>query len=214
MQPGYPPPPGYGYPPPGYPPPGYGYPPGYAPPPTKSTTPRTLGTLSIVFGALIAFLSLIGLVAGKQFGSMMRVQPSQRDAFNAYLHEVHGASMAISTLMLVMSLILVAVGIGQRGYRRWAVQASVAWGIAALVVLVINAVVQFTVMIPALDRFIAAITHGGRIVVPMGGIMKVSAIMGLVFYAPFPIILISAFRKAANVTAMDQPPLPVAETRS
>ena len=39
---------------------------------------------------------------------------------------------------------------------------------------------------------------------PMGGIMKVSAVIGLLFYAPYPIILIVCFRKPNIVAAMDQ----------
>jgi hypothetical protein len=197
MQPGYP---GYGT------PPGYGY--GYGMPqaPMKSTTPKTLGTLSMVFGGIVAAMNLIGLAAGKQLGSMMQVRPGQEEAFQRYLSEVHGASMALGVVMFLMSAVLFVIGTGQRSYKRWAVKASIVWGILALVVLFADLIVQFTVMMPALDRFIEAISHGNGVAAPVSGIMKISAILGLAFYAPFPIILIAAFRKPVNVQAMDQPP--------
>jgi hypothetical protein len=190
---------------PGYP--GYGY--GYGMPmvPQKSATPRTLGTLSMTFGGIIAALNLIGVLAGKQFNAMMKVEASQQEAFDQYLREVHNASLALGVVMLVMSIALFVIGTGQRGYKRWAVTASVAWGIAALVFLVINLFVQLTVILPALDRFIEAISHG-NMPGQMNGIMKVSALLGLAFYAPYPIILIVAFRRPHNIQAMDQPPEP------
>jgi hypothetical protein len=85
------------------------------------------------------------------------------------------------------------------------VKASVIWGITALAFLVVNLFVQLTVIMPALERFIDAISHG-NMTNPMGGIMKISAVVGLAFYAPYPIILIVAFRRPHNVQAMDQPP--------
>ena len=67
---------------------------------------------------------------------------------------------------------------------------------------------QWTVILPALDRFIERISHGGQMNVPMGKIMKVSTIIGVLFYAPFPIVLLAAFRKPNVRAAMDQPPPP------
>ncbi|MBK9031087.1 MAG: hypothetical protein IPL61_07090 [Myxococcales bacterium] len=207
MHPGYPPPPpGYGY-PPGYgPAPGYGYPAG----PTKSNTPRTLGTLSMVFGGIVAAISLFGLLAGKQFGQMVNTNQVGRAAFDRYMADIHSASMAMSAAMLVMSVALIYIGTGQRSYQRWAVRASVWWGVAALVYLGVQMIVQFTVILPAMDRLLDAISNS-RIRGSMGAIMKVSVFSGILFYAPFPIVLISSFRKQVNVDAMDQPPLPTAE---
>jgi hypothetical protein len=182
---------------------GYG---GYPPPPPRSTTPRTLGTLSMVFGGIVSFLSLINLALGKQVGSFTQVNESQREAFDHYLAEVHGASMGLAAMMLVMSIALFVIGTGQRGYKKWAVSASVIWGVLALVCLGIQLFVQLTVMMPALDRFVEMISHG-NMPVPIGTIMKVAMVFGLVFYAPYPIIMIVSFRKPDVLASMGGTPV-------
>jgi uncharacterized membrane protein (DUF485 family) len=170
----------------------------------RSNTPKTLGVLSIVFGSIIAAMSAIGLAAGKQFGSMVQAHGNEA-AFDRFIAETHAVSVLQSTAMLVMSLLLIYIGTGQRKYMRWASGASVKWGIAALVYLVVNAIVQFTVVMPALDRFMTEISHA-NIDVPVGAIMKVSQFIGLAMYAAYPIVMISAFRKPHNIASMDQPP--------
>jgi hypothetical protein len=184
---------------------------GYPPPmPRKSGTPRTLGMLSIIFGSIIGAMSLFNLVAGKQLGLMMQPTSSQKELFERFTDEVHTVSMVQGAVMLVMSIVLIYIGTGQRKYMRWAAGASVKWGIVALLYLVANAVIQFTVVIPATNRLMESISHGGLASVPMGGIMKFAAFLGIAMYAAFPIILISAFRKPHNIAAMDQPSLPTA----
>ena len=44
----------------------------------------------------------------------------------------------------------------------------------------------------------------------MSTMMKVGIFSGIAFYLPYPIVMLVAFRKQANVDAMDQPPLPTA----
>jgi hypothetical protein len=176
----------------------------------KPAAPRTLGTLSIIFGSIVGAMSLFSLVAGKQLGSMMQTTGSQKAAFEQYMSEIQTVSMVQSGVMLVMSLALVWLGLGQRRYQRWAAAASVKWGVLALGYLVMMLIVQFVVVVPALDRFMAAISHGMGAQLPMGGIMKISLFLGLAFYAPFPIILILQFRKPKNLEAMNEPQLPTA----
>ncbi len=215
MQPGAPPPPpGYGYPPgyaPGPAPGGYGYPPGYGYPqaPIKSSTPRTLGTLSMVFGGIVVALSLFGLLAGNSFSGMIDHSHISKDAWNRYMSDVKGASMAMSGLMLAMSAALFYIGTGQRSYQRWAVRASVWWGIAAIAYLVLQLIVNLTVVLPAMDRLLEAVSSS-RMRGTMSATMKIGVFSGLAFYLPYPIVMIVAFRKQANVDAMDQPPLPTA----
>ncbi|HUJ59857.1 MAG TPA: hypothetical protein VLX92_15240 [Kofleriaceae bacterium] len=188
--------------------PGHGYP-GYGYPPPRSPAPRTLGTLSIIFGSVVSLLSLVGLVVGRQLAGFT-VRASQQEAFERYLREVHGASRLLSALMLMMSIALIYIGLQQRAYKRAAVRASITWGIVALAVLVVQIFVQLTVIGPALDRFVDAISQGPQIV-PMSGIMKFSSLFGVAFYAPYPIILIATFRKPKFVAIMDQPVLPEAK---
>ncbi len=185
--------------------PGYGYGYGYAPmPPQRSTTPRTLGTLSMVFGGLVVATSLFGLLTSGRVGSFMHVDASQQPAFDRYVDEIHTPSMIVSATMLVMSIWLFVIGTGQRAYKRWAVKQSLAWGAVAILVVIGNFIVQLTVIMPALDRFIDAISHGAS--VPASGAMKFGIVLGVGFYVPYPIVMLTSFRKPHIVEAMDQPP--------
>ncbi len=176
----------------------------------RSGTPRTLGLLSMIFGGIVAVMSFFGLVAGSQFGGMMQTTASQKEYFDVYMAQTHTVAVAQSAVMLLMSVILIFIGNAQRKYLRWAVGATVKWSLAGLVYLVLNAIVQFVVVMPALDRFIASISHGGLESLPMGGIMKFSALIGIAMYAAYPLVMLSAFRKPHNIASMDQPALPTA----
>ncbi|HTR53803.1 MAG TPA: hypothetical protein VMJ10_24080 [Kofleriaceae bacterium] len=169
--------------------------------PARPGAPRTLGILSIIFGSLITFTSLLG-IAGKQLGAAMQQNERSREAFEQFSGEIHGWSVGVACVMAAMSIALLVIGIGQRGYKSWAARASVTWGAVALLVLVAQAVLQFTVMMPAMEHFMQSIPNPAD--VPMGPIMKVSAIIGLLFYTPYPIILIVSFRKPHIVAAMQQ----------
>ena len=70
--------------------------------------------------------------------------------------------------------------------------------------------VQLVVMLPAIDHLMADIGNR-QFRDTIGTIMKVSIFSSVVFYAPYPIILLTTFRKSATVDAMDQPALPTAE---
>jgi hypothetical protein len=172
----------------------------------RSTTPSTLGMLSIVFGSLIAATSAFGLAAGKQLGSMMQHSGSQAEAYDRFISETHTVSMVQSSVFLIMSLALIYIGVGQRKYMHWALGATKKWAVVGLAFLVINLIMTLAVVSPAMDRFIADISHGLGTDIPMGGMMKVGSFMGVVLYAAFPIVLLSSFRKPQNVIAMDQPP--------
>jgi hypothetical protein len=187
--------------------PGYGY-----GAPVKTSTPRTLGTLSMVFGGIVTATSLFSVIAGRQIGNFS-VQPGQREAFDAYVNEIHGYSMVQGTIMLLMSIALFYIGTGQRSYKRWAVGASVKWSLVAFAVIVFNAIGTFVWVLPAMDHLLAHLPHGNVQTQSMAMGMKVGLVMGLGVNLPYPIILLSTFRKPAIVAAMDQPSLPVAEVR-
>jgi hypothetical protein len=175
----------------------------------KPSAPRTLGTLSIVFGSIVAVFSGFGVLFGTTLGGMMQPSGIQREAFERYSADIHTVSFANNLAMFVMSLLLIYIGGGQRKYAPWARTASVKWGLAALGWLMVFGIVTCTVVFPAMERFVAEIAgqlHG----VPMGGIMKFSMLFVLVLYGPYPIILITAFRRPHIVAAMSEPSLPTA----
>jgi hypothetical protein len=175
---------------------------------TKPGAPRTLGTLSIIFGMIVACLSLFGLLAGTQLG-MFQPEGVQREAFERYAAEIHGVTQFNNIALLAMSVLLVVIGRGQRAYARWAAPASVKWGLAGLAWVLITVVIHFVVVAPAMEQFVSSISHrlNG---LPMGAIMKFGTLLGFAFYLPYPIILIVTFRKPNVVAAMTEPSLPTA----
>ncbi len=175
-----------------------------------SSTPRTLGMLSIIFGALISALSAVNLLVGQQLGTMLQAPAGHREDLERFAAETHSLSMFQGSVMLVMSLALIYIGVGQRKYMRWAVGATIKWSIAALVYLLVQAVLQLVYMVPAMDRFLDAVSHGGHMLVPIGPMMKVGMLVGVAMYAAFPIILIASFRKPHIAAAMNQPTFPTA----
>src|SRR6187431_1803011 len=102
---------------------GQGY--GMPMPPRRAGAPKDMGTLSIIFGAIVFALSLVNLATGGKFGMFTKVDASQQAAFDRYLAEVHSAAVALGLMMLVMATALFVIGFGQKGYKRWARKASI-----------------------------------------------------------------------------------------
>ena len=90
------------------------------------------------------------------------------------------AAVANANLALrVMSAALVAIGIGQYLYKRWATAATTAWPIVALVVAVGIAGVMAGVVAPAMtEPFLAC-----------------GVAASMVLLLPYPIVLLVAFRR-------------------
>jgi len=177
---------------------------GYGGVPMKTSTPRTMGTLSMVFGAIVVCTSIFGALGGQM--SFTKMPPGQQAAFERYIAATHTFTVVQALIMLVMAASLFYIGTGQRGYKRWAAGASVKWGVAALAVVVFNIIGAVTYTMPALDTFINEISHGNSPAAGAIGVaMKVGVFMGFAFNLPYPIIMISVFRKPQNVDAMDQP---------
>ncbi|MEZ4401818.1 MAG: hypothetical protein R3B06_17450 [Kofleriaceae bacterium] len=157
-----------------------------------------------MFGSLVGLLALFGLLAGRSLAGGVNANQVGRAAFERYMDKIQVTSMLVSVVMLGMSIALIVIGNGQRKYLRKAVKQSVYWGIAALGVLALQLVIQFTVNIPALEALVGDVggNHEARTILST---VKVASLVGLLFYLPYPIILIAAFRKPAVVAAMDQP---------
>jgi hypothetical protein len=170
-----------------------------------SSAPSTLGTLSIVFGAFVIFSCVLTIAFSGGMASLMRELPGQAEAAAAmetYLREIRVPSLIQAGVLAAMSGWLISIGVGQRRYRAWAVRQSVRWGIIALVIVVGDLIMSATLMLPAAQRMVEA-TQATAMANPFG---SVSSVIGLVFqvaiHAPYPIILIVAFRKPSVIAAM------------
>ncbi|HEX7842887.1 MAG TPA: hypothetical protein VF469_35680 [Kofleriaceae bacterium] len=194
-----------------YPPVGPGQPGPYAYPypPVPPSGPRTLGTLSIIFGAVVAAFSFFGAVGGAGMAgmmtNMMKGLPGNADFSGAmadYLHAIRTPSLIQGLVFVGMSIWLIVLGVGQRRYRAWAARQSMLWGVAALVILVGVTVMYLTVIGPAAERMMEAIARHSNAPSPFGSFMSFAGLGGVIVYAPYPIILIVTFRKPAIVSAM------------
>lgn len=182
----YPPPPGGAYPPPpaGYPqaPPGYppGYPPpGYPPmgygqgPPVRPVAPKVLGILSICFGAVGALVFGLVTMAGIIATSDSTVQRSE-DA----------PLIAMFAAILIWSLLLIGVGIGQLRYRRWSLSATWVWSVS-------GALLAFGILIGILA------------VVPLDSQAVLGWAFLLVLSLAYPLLMVILFSRAAVKASLE-----------
>jgi hypothetical protein len=125
---------------------------------------------------------------------------------------IYTAGAINSGLFVAFSALLLAIGIGQVGYRRWARAASVYWGAGALVSLVVMSVVLFTMVGPVYDRIFELAGQAAHTdpelrrmmaAADMGPIAGAGGTLFLVlFFAPYPILLLAFFTKSRVKEAM------------
>jgi hypothetical protein len=176
-------------------------------------TPRTLGILSIIFGSLIALWSLISLalnsLGNAVMGNMAAAgnlphQPGQPDptVFMAKMQEVM-AQMApyiygLTLGRFVMSVALIIVGFGLYKQRRWGRSGAIAWGALALLFIVVELSISIGIVQPrttaVMQQVFAGLPNGDQMA-PMMNAMKgmqggMTVFFNLLFYAPFPIVLL------------------------
>jgi hypothetical protein len=176
-------------------------------------TPVVLGILSIIFGSLTAVLSLVAMGMGPLFAKLTRLTdnlPGQTDTQRAQL-EASQASFAhmtsyltiSSAILVVMSTALVVIGVGLYRRRAWARQATVAWAIVGLA-LVVGTLVYSVAWLQPHQRQWQHEVYAARGVTPPFEIGSASqaflAFFGALFYCAFPAVLLALVgrRSAAN----------------
>lgn len=175
--------------------------------------PKVFGILSIIFGSLMLLGGLMGscsLAAAGMVESMpeMRGAPPGVDprVMVEALGSIYTAIGVMSLMIMAMSGWLLGIGIGQVKYRRWAQKQSVIWGIAGLVSVFIFCLFYFLWIGPAYtgmfeafgdDRAAAAISGAASFFVGTGG-----AVFTVLFYSPYPILMIIFFKKPRVIEAM------------
>lgn len=193
--------------------------PTYAPP--QTSIPKTFGILSIIFASLGLLGGLLNSCSGlfaSAVGSMGSLVPPDRAGqdvkpmFDAMAGVYRGIGIQ-GAIMTIMSGMLLAIGIGQLRYRRWAQAWSVNWGIMALAALAAMILVALLIIGPAYSRFLEMIAEqartgkGGEL--PAGFSSGIGSLIGggsafgmALFYAPYPILLIAFFRREKVKAAM------------
>ncbi|HWE28855.1 MAG TPA: hypothetical protein VHB97_12680 [Polyangia bacterium] len=172
-----------------------------------TAVPRTFGILSIVFASLVLVGSLFGLV-GLVVPVLLKHAPpptrSQDAQALAILSSMYMGMGVISAILSVMSALLLALGIGQLRYRKWAAVWSVRWGVVALGAIVVMAILMTTTMRSTLGSIGSfGYTPNPAAARQVGTAFgAVYAAMIVLFYSPYPILLIAYFSRDRVRAAM------------
>jgi hypothetical protein len=172
-----------------------------------TTVPRTFGILSIVFSSIVLVGSLFGLLGLIVPVALKHAPPSTRpeDAqAMALVSSMYMGMGLISAILTVMSSLLLALGIGQLRYRQWAAVWSVRWAVVALGALVIMAILMTTMMRSTLGSVGAMGAMPNQQAAQQVGSMIgiVYASMMVLFYSPYPILMLVYFSRDRVRAAM------------
>ncbi|MCP4138166.1 MAG: hypothetical protein GY754_44800 [bacterium] len=162
----------------------------------KSRVPRVIGILLIVTGSLYIFCGLIpGIMSllgsfffdavmgesgiGEMFGQML---PGMQ-----YINRVQGFVSIISGLAAIIVLVA-GIGLLQYKEKRGRKLAIVA-GIISFGYLVFEAIITYTVILPAHTKMMASFPGGGMFNT-LAPPMSIATVMSFFFQAVFPVVLI------------------------
>lgn len=174
--------------------PGYPSPYGYAPPPPqRSAIPKVIGILMIIFGSLGLIGSLLGL-AGGGFGQdeLMRQVPEMK--------KLSTLNTVTSLLGLGMAGFQFFVGLRCLGYKRNAPMLAKAYGILALVNVVVGMVIAFAVINPILEKAPAMRA--------LGGFTSVITVVASIFGIAWALVILVLMSKQSAKAACAEAPLP------
>ncbi len=167
--------------------------------------PQSFGTLSIVFGSLVLLWTLAQL--GLAATSTGEVDPAIVDpAARELVARAQHFGLLQPLLLAPASAALIWVGSGQRGYRRWALRASLGWAAAGLGVLGILVVHALAIQMPLAREVIELSLPSGpeaeaTRAIALGTAWAVVALEILPFL-PYPLVLLWYFRREDVRAAM------------
>jgi hypothetical protein len=172
-------------------------------------TPTTLGVLSMVFGSLVALYSLVGLAfstlgasfmndlaAQSQTLSVRAGQPDPRVMFG-HMQELNKQlapyNDGLTLAKVLFSVALIVIGYGLYKGRRWGRSGALAWGALAFVELAAEAIVRLGYIQPRVEavmKEVLASSPNPAMAGMMSTIGATSTVLGVLFYAPFPLVLL------------------------
>lgn len=171
-----------------------------------SKAPKVLGTLSIVFGSLVAAWSPLSLLTKSLMNGMqgmvknLPVQPGMRDpnldfgAAVAIMQAQAGYMRFLALVMTLMSIALIVVGVGLVKRRAWGRQGAIAWSVLALVLVAVQCTAYFTWLRPMFAQVRDSYYQAHNASPPpnlSAGMRDASAAFGWLLYASFPLVLLS-----------------------
>ena len=193
----------------------YVAPPG--PPEQLARAPKVFGVLSIVFASIVMLVGLLGLLAGAAASVMGSAGELTAGAeggnddlqkaklFMGPMVDVYRGISYQSIILTLMSIVLLVIGIGQVRYRKWARSWSVYWGGAALACVAAMIAISMLIITPAYSemfaglarmapnqRGVASASMGNGFMGMMGGSL---AVFTVIFYAPYPLLLLFFFSR-------------------
>ncbi len=172
-----------------------------------TAAPRTFGILSLVFASLVLVGSLFGLlgllVPMLAAHAPPPARPEDAQALKMLSTMYLGMGL-ISAILSVMSALLIALGIGQLRYRKWAAVWSVRWAIVALGAVVVMAILMTTTMRSTVGSIasVAQAPNAGAARQVGTAFGAVYATMIVLFYSPYPILLLVYFSRDRVRAAM------------
>jgi hypothetical protein len=180
----------------------------------QSGAPKIFGTLSIIFSSItlfFSFFSVIMLVVPIVMGKMQErgLTPTKPDdvAIFDFMKSIYLGIGLHGLILTVMSALLLAIGIGQLRYRAWARTFTVYWSIAALAAIVGMIAINMAVIGPAYARLLEMAARGTKGIDSAGQAMGAFfggaySIFLVIFYAPYPILMLAFFRRPRVRLAM------------
>ena len=128
-------------------------------PPEPSGIAKTMGILSIVFASVVTLANLWSLAtAATRFQFRMGNQdPADLAAAEEFTRQIMPYTVATDAMMLVMSIALLAIGIGLVKQRPMARLGAIYWSLAGFVVLGIRAWLFETKIWPRMQPFMTTV---------------------------------------------------------
>jgi hypothetical protein len=173
-------------------------------------TPVVLGILNIIFGSLVACWALFGLLVQNSvkemtatFTKLMAMAPhrpgtpdpaAMMESMVKALEKLKPYQYAMSGGFLLLSLACIGVGYGLWKRQAWSRQAAVLWSIAALAFIPVQLWLQVGVVLPMTNEIMMESFKSAGMPTTMFEAMQgmqgaVTVVMGILFWAPYPIIL-------------------------
>jgi hypothetical protein len=190
------------------------------PPQKVPSAPKVFGVLSIVFASLTLISALASgcmQAASKGDRSMSAmVSLNSKDpaataaAWEKYMSATRSAMVIQTVTLIVMSVALLILGIGQVRYSRWAGLGTIYWGIVGLISLVGIVLVGRMITHPAAREFFDVVSHNSRTSLEaslnnmMGSWLSGpwSMVLTGILYAPYPLLLLIFFGRREVREAM------------